>query len=441
MPFNGVPRTPEGLLGAQYDALALDLLESVPALTFPLSVQTFSRMRTDPQISAVLKAYTYPLRSATYVVNPSGCRDEVVQFVSDQWGLPIMGDDAGPGPARRKGLRWDQHIRLALLMLPFGFSPFAKWYDVGGSPLRARLGGLSERLPQTVSDIRINEDGSLQGIIQYGAEDMIPAANLLWYSHEQEGSAWHGRSLMREAYGPWLLKHEMWRVMGQSSRRFGMGVPTVTAPPGSPPADVTAAADIAAGYRAGDQSGIGLPDGFKFDLTGLSGSVPDTKAFVEYLDGQIATSVLAEILNLDTASTGNRALGETVIGLLQMSWSATAKEITGPATDLSIEMVDINFGEDEPAPQIMCTDVTRPELTSEAIAALVSAKALTADIGLENEVRLRYGLPPITDADRTAAMPQPVVPPAPVNPPATDPNAPTAPAPKTAQPAGAPAGG
>jgi hypothetical protein len=246
---------------------------------------------------------------------------------------------------------------------------------------------------------------------------------------------------MREAYGPWLLKHEMWRVMGQSSRRFGMGVPTVTAPPGSPPADVTAAADIAAGYRAGDQSGIGLPDGFKFDLTGLSGSVPDTKAFVEYLDAQIATSVLAEILNLDTASTGNRALGETVIGLLQMSWSATAKEITGPATDLSIEMVDINFGEDEPAPQIMCTDVTRPELTSEAIAALVSAKALTADIGLENEVRLRYGLPPITDADRTAAMPQPVVPPAPANPPATDPNAPPAPASKTVQPAGASAGG
>jgi hypothetical protein len=95
--------------------------------------------------------------------------------------------------------------------------------------------------------------------------------------------------------------------------------------------------------------------------------------------------------------------------------------------DLSIEMVDINFGEDEPAPQIMCTDVTRPELTSDAIAALVTAKALTADIGLENEVRLRYGLPPITAADRKSAQPQPVVPPAPP----VDPNA---------QPASNPAG-
>lgn len=419
MAFTGIPRTPEGTLGAQYDMLAMDLLENVPALTFPLSVQTYARMRTDPQISAVLKGYTYPLRMATYVVNPDGCRDEVVQFVADQWGLPIRGTETGDGPARRKGVRWNEHLRLALLMLPFGFSPFAKWYDVGGSPMRASL-RLQERLPQTISSIDLNDDGTMKEITQYGTIDPIPASSLLWYAHEREGSSWQGRSLIREAYGPWLLKHEMWRVLGQSSRRFGMGVPTVTAPPGSPPADVTAAAEIAAGYRAGDQSGIGLPDGFRFDLTGLSGSVPDTKGFIEYLDAQIATSVLAEILNLDTANNGNRALGETVIGLLQMSWKATADEITGPATDLNIEMVDINFGEDEPVPRIVCTDINRPEITSDAVAALVTAGALTPDLGLENDIRLRYALPPIAEADREKLLtpppaPDPAVPPVPQN--------------------------
>lgn len=414
MPFPGVPRTPAGTLGTQYDAMSMDLLENVPALTFPLSVQTYSRMRTDPQISAILKAYTYPLRMATYVVNPDGCRDEVVRFVADQWGLPVRGDTEGAGPARRRGVRWNQHLRLALLMLPFGFSPFAKWYDIGGTPLRARLGGLEERLPQTISHIELNDDGTLKEINQLGQQDAIPAKDLLWYAHEREGSAWQGRSLIREAYGPWLLKHEMWRVLAQSSRRFGMGVPTVTAPPGSPPADVTAAADIAAGFRAGDQSGLGLPDGFRFDLTGLAGSVPDTKGFIEYLDAQIATAVLAEILNLDTASTGNRALGETVIGLLQMSWTATAQEITDPATDLTVEMVDINFGEDEPAPQILCTDINRPEITSDAIAQLVQAGALTADLGLENDLRLRYGFSPIQS--RPAPAKAPIQEPAPAEP-------------------------
>lgn len=414
MPFNGLPRSAAGNLGSPYDGYGMDLLEQVPALTFPLSVQTYARMRTDPQISAVLKGYAYPLEAASYVVNPTGCRDEVVQFIADAWGLPIMGSDEGPGPARRRGVMWDDHLRLALLMLPFGFSPFAKWYDVGGSPLRARLGGLDERLPQTISSIEVNDDGSLKGIMQYGAKDLIPAKDLQWYAHDKEGSAWQGRSLIRECYGPWLLKHEMWRVLGQSSRRFGMGVPTVTAPPGSVPNDVTAAATLAAGYRAGDQAGIGLPDGFKFDLTGLSGSVPDTLGFVRYLDAQMAASVLAEILNLDDSNTGNRALGDTVIGLLQLSWKRTAKEITGPATRLNIEIVDNNWGEDEPVPAILCTDINRPEITSEAISQLTAARVLTPDIGMENDVRDRYNLPPIKEADRTKAMtPAPVVQPAP----------------------------
>lgn len=418
MPFPGVPRTAAGSLGTAYDGLAMDLYEQIPALTFPLSVQTYSRMRTDPQLAAILKAYSYPLRSATYAVNPTGCRDEVVEFIADAWGLPISGNNDGPGPARRRGVRWDEHLRLALLMLPFGFSPFAKWYDIGGSPLRARLGGLEERLPQTITDIELNDDGTMKGIRQLNSPDLIPYKSLLWYSHEREGSAWQGRSLMREAYGPWLLKHEMWRVLGQSSRRFGMGVPTVTAPPGSPPADVTAAANIAAGYRAGDQSGIGLPDGFRFDLTGIKGDLPDTLGFINYLDAQMAAAVLAEILNLDTAANGNRALGETVIGLLQMSWAATAREITGPATDLNIEMVDNNWGEDEPAPQILCTDISRPEITSEAIAQLTQAGALTPEITLENDVRQRYNLPTITPEDREAAQPKPPPEPAPASAPA-----------------------
>ena len=419
--FSGVPRTAAGSLGTPYDSMAIDLYEQIPALTFPLSTPTYSRMRTDPQIDAILKAYTYPLRMASYSVSPNGCRDEVVQFIADQWGLPIQGADDGPGPARRRGVKWGEHLRLALLHLVFGFSPFAKWYDIGGTPLRARLGGLEERLPQTVTSIEVNDDGSLKGIYQFGETDLIPASSLLWYAHEREGSAWQGRSLLRSAYAPWLLKHEMWRVLAQSSRRFGMGVPSVTAPPGSPPADVTAAAAIASGYRAGDQSGIGLPDGFKFDLTGLNGSVPDTLGFVNYLDAQVATSVLAEILNLDTASTGNRALGDVVIGLLQMSWKAVADEITGPATQMNIEIVDNNWGEDEPAPQIICTDINRPEVTSEAVSALVQAGALTPDIGLENDLRQRFNLPVIAEADRKAAQPQPTAPPAPVNPPAPAP--------------------
>jgi hypothetical protein len=407
MPYADAPRTAAGTMGTQYDVLAMDLYENVPALTYPLSIQTYAKMRRDPQISAVLKAYTLPLRGASYAVNPRGCRDEVVQLVADAWGLPIAGDNDGPGPARRRGVVWDDHLRVALLMLTFGHSPFAIRYDVGGDPMRARLAELSERLPQTITDIEINDDGTMRGIRQLGQRRLIPAGNLLWYVHEREGAAWQGRSMIHESYGPWLLKHEMWRVLGQSNRRFGMGVPEVATGPNPTPADVTAAAEIASGFRAGDQTGVGVPQGWSFNLKGLTGSVPDTMGFINYLDAQIATSVLAEIFNLDTSANGSRALGDTVVGLLQMSWKAIAREITGPATQLNVQMVDYNFGEDEPVPAILCTDIARPEITSEAISALVTCGALTPDLGMENDLRNRYQLPVIK---QRPAAPQPAPP-------------------------------
>ncbi|HEY6014333.1 MAG TPA: hypothetical protein VIU37_10005, partial [Candidatus Limnocylindrales bacterium] len=345
-------------------------------------------------------------------INPNGCRDEVVLFIADAWGLPIAGDNDDPGPARRRGVRWRDHIRVALLMLTFGFSPFAVRYEITGSPLRAKLAELSERLPQTITDIQLNDDGSLKRVYQQGSRDPLPASGLLWYAHEREGGGWSGRSMIAESYGPWLLKHEMWRTLAQSNRRFGMGVPNVETGPNGTPADVTTAANIASAYRAGDQTGLGLPQGWKFNLTGLTGSVPDTLGFVGYLDAQIATSVLAEILNLDTAQVGNRALGDTIIGLLQMSWRAVADEITDTATGLNVQIVDNNWGEDEPVPGILCTDINRPEVTSEAINALVTCGALTPDLTLENDLRSRFNLPTISEQDRTAAAPTPPAKPA-----------------------------
>jgi hypothetical protein len=398
--FTGVPRVAAGQLNDGtygYGTLALDLYETVPALAYPLSVATFAKMRHDPQIKSVLGAYMLPLRSATWAVNPRGCRDEVVSLVADAWGLPIAGDNDGPGPYRRRGVQWDDHLRLALLMLTFGHSPFAMRYDIGGTPTRARLAELSERLPQTITDIVVNDDGSLKGIHQNGSKDLISGDHLTWYVHEREGAAWQGQSMIRASYAPWLIKHELWRVLATSSRRFGMGIPQVTAPPGSPPADIARAADIAAGYRAGDQSGVGLPDGFRFDLSGLSGSVPDTLGFIRYLDGQIAASVMANVFNLDSSSNGSRALGETLIGMLELSWKATSKEIIGPANKLSMQMVDFNWGTDEPVPSIICSDISRPEITSEAIAALVTCGALTPELTLENDLRLRYQLPVIQE--------------------------------------------
>lgn len=414
MPVADAPRATIGAVTDAFSAATAgmvvdDALETVADLLWPTSVTTYGRMRHDPQLTAVLNAYTLPIRSAPWAVDPAGCRDEVAQLVADDLGLPILGVDTTPGAARRRGVRWEEHLRLALLHLPFGHMPFEQRYDIIGN--RARLAALSERMPQSISDIDVNPDGTLKGIKQHTAgAKLIPARNLIWYVHDREGAAWQGRSMLRAAFGAWLLKHEVWRVHATSIRRFGMGVPSVEAPTGGTPAQVLQAQQLASAMRVGDQAGIGLPPGFKLALTGMTGSVPDALSFIRYLDSQMAQMALVSVLNLDSSPNGSRALGETFVGLLVASQNAIGSEMASTATGLSVQMVDYNWGELEPAPRIVCGDAgSRPELTAESIAGLIGSGAISADPALEAWVRDRWRLP---QRDPNAPLPA-ALPPAP----------------------------
>lgn len=444
MALSDGPRVPDGYMSEQsflFGGNFFDELEVVPDLAWPQSVITYNNMRRDPQLLAVLNAYALPLRSGSWMIDPAGARDEVVQFIADSWGLPILGDnEAKTTPYRRRGVLFKQHLRLALLQLVFGHMPFAFAGEIKNidGQTRWRLNRVDERLPNTITAINVADNGDLVSIRQFGSQDDIPARNLLWYAHDREGSNWTGTSMLRSCYGAWLLKHDMWRVLGTSSRRFGMGVPTVHAPAGSTEAEVQNAARLASAMRAGDQSGQGLPDGYRAELIGLTGTVPDTLKFVRYLDQQMAQAALASILTLDATPNGSRALGDVIVGLLRMSWEAVADEIAIPATELTAKIIDFNFGEDEPVPMIICTDLDHQERTYDAISALVKVGAITPDPALENSLRESYQLPAYAGEEPSRYLvddpnrPDEPPPPDPNAVPPVDPNAPPAPAPKPA---------
>jgi len=371
----------------------LDMMEYVPDLVWPDSIPTFSKMRNDPQIAGVLASYSEPLKHAPWAVDGEGCRDEVVQVVADDFGLPIQGSyEKYRGGARRRGLQWDEHLRMALQYLVYGHMPFEERYDyVKG---QYRLAELSERMPATITMMNVDKDGHLIDVTQFGSTDVIRAQNLTWYVHEREGAAWQGKSLLRPAYGAWLLKNEMWRVHGTSIRRFGMGIPYVEAPPGALPAQVTQAQQLASAMRAGDQSGAGLPPGFKLGLAGMTGTVPDALAFIQYLDEQIARMALAHVLTLGSSQTGSRALGDTFIDLLQMSWNSIAKEIENTITKTVVKLVNYNWGEGEPAPRICCGTVgDDPTLTAAVVAQLLSAGGIQPDPMLDEFLRRHWKMP------------------------------------------------
>jgi predicted ABC-type ATPase len=393
-----------------------DPWETSPALIWPSSIETFGRMRHDPQLRAVLSAYMLPLRRATWAVDPAGCKDQVTRHVADDLGITILGSDEGPGPARRRGVVWARHLEIALQHLIYGHMPFELRYRIDNDrPGGCHLDHLGERLPQTIAEIKLNRDATVNHVLQSTQRTPIPANRLIWYVIGHAGANWTGISMLRPAYAAWLIKSEMWRVHGTSIRRFGMGVPYVEAPPGGTAAQVAQARDLAMAMRAGEQSGAGIPQGFKPMLMGLTGSVPDALGFIRYLDQAMAKMALAGLIELGQTETGSRALGETFLDLFLLSLQAVADEIATTATSgqdgmpgIVTDLVDQNWGTDEPAPRIVCTDVGENyQVTAEALATLVSSKALTPDPALEAWIRRTWRLPELEETAGPPAVPAP----------------------------------
>jgi hypothetical protein len=391
-----------------YGSVVDYLLEQIPELTHPWSVRTYARMRHEPQIAAILQAYGGPIGRAHWAVDGAGCRDEVTQRIADDLGLPIAGVDDEPTGARRRKFTFAEHLRVAGLYRVFGHMFFEQaWAEVPGG---WRLDVVQERMPQTIDALHLNPDGTLQSVeqggIRPGPTPKITTADhrLVYYVRERQGSNYFGESLLRPSYGPWLIKDQMLRVHATSIRRFGMGVPEVQAPPGATPQQIAEAQRIAGNVRASEHAGVGLPNGFTYALRGMTGSVPDALAFINYLDRQMTRSTLTSLLDMATAERGARSLGETVMDLMVLAQQADANAIAATATaQLAIPLVDANFGEDEPAPRVIVGDVGADvELTAQDMNWLMQYGGIQPDQPVRAWLRQRYSIP---DEDLTTVVP------------------------------------
>ena len=291
-----------------------------------------------------------------------------------------------------------------------GHFPFEKWFTVRDG--KTHLAGLQERLPHTIAFIDVGDDGQIRQIEQNVQTKPIPARNLVWHVNEREGNNWAGVSLLRACYTPWVLKHEVLRVHATSHRRWGMGIPVVHAPPGATPGQIEEARRLAAGMRAGDQAGAGLPDGFTFEVAGMTGSTPDAVGFINLLNQEMSGSALTALLELGSTNFGPRALGDTFFDLYTLALQAIADAVGDTVTygdpampGVSRMLTDVNWGEDEPCPRITVGDIgDRHELTATALQQLLAAGAITADPDLEAYIRDAWDLP---KKPKSALLPPP----------------------------------
>lgn len=395
-----IPTRVVGAVEDEYGSWLADALENVPALQYPLCLREYAIMAKDPTLSAVISSYTLQIRRASWAVDGTGCRPEVVQQVADDLGLPVLGQDK-PGAARVRGVSWWEHLRAALLCLTYGHYGFELQADLVDG--EARLVGLWDRAPWTVNEIHVDpKTGVFRGVTQdgIGPKDIpqIKADRMVWYTHDQVGANHAGNSLLRPGYGVHLIKREVLRYTATAHRRFSMGVPTVVWAPGSNPTpqQVTQAQQAASAARVGETAGLSLPPGASLQLVGLSGGVPDNMALLRWLDTQLSRFTLMPHIELgQNQAGGSRALGESFIDSWTLALGSIGSTLADQATrQIAARLVEWNYGTDEPVPSIRVNGIgEQREVTTEALQTLLAAGALDADPALKAWVRREWRLP------------------------------------------------
>ena len=219
---------------------------------------------------------------------------------------------------------------------------------------KVRLRKLAPRLPYTFYRYHVDEDGeSLLFLEQYGYRGnnfvnvLVPAEKLAYFVNDMEGAYFYGRSVLRAAYQHWYMKSQIYRIDAISIERNGLGVPTIKQGANVSAEDRKAAQSWVQMLAAHESTGLSLPNGWEFALTGVSGRVRDPQASIQHHSEMIMRSVLANFLTLGTTQTGSRALGGSMRDFFYLSLEAISRKIDETISNTCIRrLVNYNYGQD-----------------------------------------------------------------------------------------------
>ena len=342
--------------------------------------------RNDHQVKAVLSAITLPIRQADYYMEPGSEEEEDVKIAK------IL----EKALLKEMTITWDDTVRHALLMLPFGFSVLEKVYEYRDGLILPRK--LDPRLPQSVLRWKYDKERRrLTHMIQQDTdwkEIEIPIEKLLIFTTEKEGDNWEGISILRPAYKAWYIKDTLEKINAIMHDRWGVGIPEMTVPKGIERGTPqwNEAQKLLEEVHANEKGYILKNEGWLFEVKGgEKGKGTDVLGSIKYYDEAIATALLAMFISLGSSKTGNRSLGETFFDAFLMSIQAFADYIAEVINRFCVrELVNLNW-EVENYPTFKVKRVQ--SLALQAIGYLVQTGALKWSQVLENDLRKMLRMP------------------------------------------------
>jgi hypothetical protein len=413
---------------ANFAGFLRDLGEYNPTLEGRSAFLIYEKMRrSDADVKAALLACKLPIRAADYQIVPGRKPNEpgfeLAKTIAEEVRENLLGGLESPTST---GCWVTQNFETvkenALLCLDFGCAAHEDLWHIDGEKVRLRK--LAPRLPYTFYRYHVDEDGeSLLFLEQYGYRGnnfvnvLVPAEKIAYFVNDMEGAYFYGRSVLRAAYQHWYIKSQLYRLDAISIERNGLGVPTIKQGPNVSAEDRKAAQNWVQMLAAHESTGLSLPNGWEFLLTGITGRIRDPQASIQHHSEMIMRSVLANFLTLGTTQTGSRALGGSMRDFFYLSLEALSRKIDETISNTSIRrLVDYNYSQDSgfriqdsgnhksqitnhklPYPRLVTSNimVTNPLELMEAAKDVASANVdlLQPDDDTENWIRKKVGLP------------------------------------------------
>jgi hypothetical protein len=241
------------------------------------------------------------------------------------------------------------------------------------------------------------------GVDETGTRE-ISADRIIRITLDQEGNNFAGLARLRSAFGAWKCKLAFLAIDAIKHERRGVGSPILILGEEVSDEDIERAEDTLAQMRANAKGFAVFPHGYEFSWdTGSQGDGTDLDRAIQRCNVDIAVNVSAGFMLLSlTGGTGSYALGATQQSQYHLS-IVSHVNLIGFAFTLGFDgwsplrrLLEQNYGPVDVLPTLEAKNLpTRnwldvlPEMINATNAGLI-----TADDGLEDELREVFQVPP-----------------------------------------------
>jgi len=378
-----------------------DDADPIDELVWPLSIDTYSIMDTDGQVTALLRLIDWAVRNYQFELHPGDLSGTLLDKLAQDTHLPIAGQPVDDEHAARTArVHRRRLLRDILRALSIGHSVFeiVGEYD---DDRTWRIIDLSHLNPRSLDRWHFGNDNRVEQIDQWHGvpPTELHAGRLAVFRLDPSHDHPYGESMLRPLYTDWVSKDRAIRVNLLSIERHGMGIPTVEMSDEAQAKHQQDYLDIVTGVAAGEETGVVIPAGASFDIKGMDGTLPDTLATIRYHDEAMSRTMQGQVAQLGQTDngSGSYALSRTLDNILDIARDTIAGWIAEAITEQIVaRWCEYNAVELSRMPRV---DWARPEpdpvaLQPADMVALVNAGLVNpAQLEVREHVARTYGLP------------------------------------------------